>query len=160
MTSAVRDVSCWARPNLVRAAARSLSGSDFWFYSGTVGGASIEEVAHRKAAAARGVTLMIMVWSVFDGHPLVTPDPDDWSDASNRWWWIASKVFSQEASGTAYIVIGDEQRSINTWTTIECPTLIQNPKVREIVQVPWQEVGEIPVSETIWRPGWPDPSKS
>jgi hypothetical protein len=50
-------------------------------------------------------------------------------------WESASREYAAGASGTVHVVIGQELRAGSIWETVELPTLIANPNVKNIVGI-------------------------
>ncbi len=101
------------------------------FWTGRVNGESVEQTAGVIAREAGGTTLEMRLAD----RGIEMPAFDDRTPDAMRAWEEASRYYAEGASGTAYVVMGQELRDGNVWETKELPALKDNPAVDRIVKI-------------------------
>lgn len=113
----------WERLN--RALATKPDEAHFW--SGRVNKYGVENPAKQFANEQGAVTLE----KLLDRQGIKMPE---WSVAPDA-WAVVSRVYAENASGTARVFLGNDVRPRSVWETIERPTLTANPSVTRIIEV-------------------------
>jgi hypothetical protein len=104
-------------------------GAIFW--TGRVDGESVEQRAADFAADNGGSTLELAL----SRAGIVMPVFADRTPEAVEAWELASQLFAEQASGTAFVVKGTQVRDGNVFETKELPALLENPGVRELREV-------------------------
>jgi hypothetical protein len=104
-------------------------GAVFW--TGRVNGKSVEQRAADFAIENNGLTLELALLEA----DIVMPPFADRSSEAERVWKLASNLFAEQASGTAFVVMGPELRPNNVFETIEFPALKNNPEIDRVIKV-------------------------
>jgi hypothetical protein len=89
-------------------------------------------IAEHMAAEANGTTLeMTLEKNGLDPLPRWNEEDPE----SVRFWTDASSAYAANAGGTVTAIIGRNLRPGNIWQGTEIPRLMENPNVRQIIQI-------------------------
>jgi hypothetical protein len=101
------------------------------FWTGRVNGQSVEQRAADFADSFNGTTLEQALLRA----EIVMPVFADRTKEAVEAWELASTLFAEQASGTAFVVMGPELRPGNVFETLEFPALKTNPDIERVVRV-------------------------
>ncbi len=104
-------------------------GAVFW--TGRVNEQSVEQRAADFATGTNGTTLELALLRA----EIVMPVFADRTPEAVATWELASRLFAEQASGTAFVVMGPELRDGNVFETQEFPALKDNPEIERVIRV-------------------------
>ncbi len=103
---------------------------DAVFWTGRVNGTSVEQRAANFATGTTGTTLEQALLRA----DIVMPPFVDKRPEAEAVWRLASNLFAEQASGTAFVVMGPELRENNIFETLEFPALKNNPDIERVIR--------------------------
>jgi len=122
--------SDWPDDDTLRRVLVSAPGKAF-FWTGRNGGVSVEGKALLVAKAQGGNTLE----GTLASNNIIMPDFDFGNPETVRIWTVASKTFSELASGDSFVVTGRSTREGNIFHKDELPRLKRNRRINKITKI-------------------------
>ncbi len=118
-----------------------------FFWSGRTDGVGGEDAAADFAHQYGGETLE----TTLANHGLKDKMPKWGEPGATDPWTEASQTYASNATGTVYVVLGENRRPDNVWDNEELPRLQNNPNVTEIIAINPKTGQQTPY----WKPGMP-----